>query len=89
VALGAVRRDVQRLVIRQGLVLAAMGTGIGVLAALAATRVLGSLLYQVTPSDRGTYLSIVALIGAAALLASWIPARRATRIHPMEALRTE
>jgi putative ABC transport system permease protein len=89
VALGAVRRDVQRLVIRQGLVLAAMGTGIGVLAALAATRVLGSLLYQVTPSDTGTYLSIVALIGAAALLASWIPARRATRIHPMEALRTE
>jgi ABC-type lipoprotein release transport system permease subunit len=51
--------------------------------------VLGTLLYEVTPGDLGTYVSIVALIVVAALVASWIPARRATRIHPMEALRTE
>lgn len=89
VALGAVRQDVLGLIIRQGLVLAASGTAIGVLAALLATRVLGTLLYEVTPTDGGTYGIIVALIVAAALLASWIPARRATRIHPMEALRTE
>ena len=89
VALGAVRRDVLALIIRQGLVLATVGTAIGVLAALLATRLLGTLLYEVTPGDMGTYVSIVALIVVAALVASWIPARRATRIHPMEALRTE
>jgi len=89
VALGAVRQDVLGLIVRQGLVLVTAGSAIGVLAALLATRVLGTLLYEVTPGDLGTYVSIVALIVVAALVASWIPARRATRIHPMEALRTE
>ncbi len=89
VALGAVRQDVLRLIVRQGLMLAVAGTAIGLVAALLATRVLGSMLYDVAPTDLRTYVSIVALIVGAAIVASWIPARRATRIHPMEALRTE
>jgi putative ABC transport system permease protein len=88
-ALGAVRRDVLGMIVRQGLVLALAGAGLGLVAACFATRVLGSLLYDVTPADPGTYGTIVILIVLAALLASWIPAHRAARIHPMESLRSE
>ncbi|MFN8570986.1 MAG: ABC transporter permease [Gemmatimonadaceae bacterium] len=86
-ALGADRRGVLRLVIGEGLWLAAIGTVVGLMAALALTRVLGSLLYDITPSDPITYVGIVALLGAVAMLASWIPARRASRVDPVEALR--
>lgn len=89
VALGAVRGDVLGLILRQGMVLAIAGTTIGLIAALLLTRVLGTLLYEVKPTDLVTYVTIAAMMVAAALIASWIPARRATRIHPMEALRTE
>jgi putative ABC transport system permease protein len=87
VALGAARRDVLRLVVGQGTALAIAGSIIGLLAALAATRVLRSLLFDVAPSDPPTYALVVALLGLAAIVASWIPARRAARVDPAEALR--
>ena len=86
-ALGADRTQVQRLVIAEGLWLAATGTVLGVVAAFALTRVLGSLLFDVTPADPLTYISIVALLAIAAAVASWIPARRASLVEPTEALR--
>ncbi|MFI5233128.1 MAG: ADOP family duplicated permease [Gemmatimonadales bacterium] len=86
-ALGAGRTQVQRLVIREGLWLAAIGTTLGVGAAFGLTRVLRSLLFDVTPDDPVTYVSIVVLLAVAAGVASWIPARRASRVEPTEALR--
>jgi ABC-type antimicrobial peptide transport system permease subunit len=88
VALGATRGDVVRMVVgRQGLSLAAAGAALGLAGALAATRVLQSLLYGVTPSDPATFVAIVAVLGAAVLAASWIPARRAAGVDPTVALR--
>jgi len=86
-ALGAGRMQVQRLVIREGLWLAATGTVVGVAAAVGLTRVLRSLLFDVKPGDPVTYIAIVALLAIAAGIASWIPARRASRVEPTEALR--
>jgi predicted permease len=86
-ALGAGRMQVQRLVIREGLWLAATGTVVGVGAAIGLTRVLRSLLFDVKPGDPVTYIAIVALLAVAAGIASWIPARRASRVEPTEALR--
>jgi putative ABC transport system permease protein len=86
-ALGADRMRVQRLVIAEGLWLAAAGTMLGVVAAFALTRVLASLLFDVKPADPLTYISIVVLLAIAAAVASWIPARRASRVEPTEALR--
>jgi ABC-type antimicrobial peptide transport system permease subunit len=87
VALGATRANVVRLVVGQGLALAVVGSGIGLLAAFGATRVLNSLLYDVTPSDPLTFAGIVGVLALAVLVACWIPARRATGIQPAEALR--
>ena len=87
IALGATRSNVMRLIVGQGLALVVVGSVAGIAAALVATRVLASLLYNVAPTDPVTFVAIVALLGAAVLLASWIPARRAARIHPTEALR--
>ena len=75
--------------LRRGLALTLSGLGAGVVAALAATRALKSLLYEVQPSDPATYVMLVAVLGAVALLASYLPARRATRVDPLVALRTE
>ncbi|MDQ6830060.1 MAG: ABC transporter permease [Gemmatimonadota bacterium] len=86
-ALGAQRRSVLRLVVGQGIGLASAGVIVGMAAAFAATRILRSLLFDVAPSDPLTFVSIIALLLAAALLASWLPARRATRVDPTEALR--
>jgi predicted permease len=86
-ALGADRQGVLRLVIGEGMWLAAIGTVIGLAAALALSRVLGSMLFDVKPSDPITYAGIVLLLAAAAMLASWLPARRASRVNPTEALR--
>ncbi len=86
-ALGADRAQVQRLVIREGLWLAAAGTIVGVVAAFALTRALSSMLFDITPGDPATYVSIVVLLALAAAVASWIPARRASRVQPTEALR--
>ena len=87
VALGATGGDVMRLIIGQGMRLVVVGAVIGLGAAVMATRVLQSLLYGVAPSDPVVLVAIVALLGASVILASWIPARRASRVHPTEALR--
>jgi predicted permease len=88
-ALGASRGDVLRLVVMQGLRLTLMGVAFGLAASLAVTRLIASLLYSVSPTDLVTFTVVPLLLGAAALLASYLPALRATRIDPMVALRYE
>ncbi len=88
-ALGARPGDVQRLVLGQGLALVAIGTAIGLGVALASGRLLRTLLFEITPADPLTYAGVVLLLGAAALAACAVPARRATRIDPLVALRPE
>ena len=89
VALGAQRRDVFAMVIRQGLLLAGIGLAAGIPGALATSRLLRSLLFRVEPFDPATFAILAALALAAALLACWLPARRAAGIDPMTALRDE
>ncbi|MFP2929296.1 FtsX-like permease family protein, partial [Pyxidicoccus sp. 3LG] len=88
-ALGARRVDVLGLVVKQGLRLTAVGVVLGTLGALAAGRLLHGLLYGVSAADPLTFLSVVAVLGAVALLASYLPARRATSVDPVTALRSE
>jgi putative ABC transport system permease protein len=88
-ALGAARLDILRLVLRQGILLAGAGIAIGLGAALALTRLLGSLLYHVSVTDPVTFGACALLFTAVAILASYIPARRATRVDPVIALRYE
>jgi putative ABC transport system permease protein len=88
-ALGAQRSDLLNLVLKQGLVLVAAGIAIGFVASLGATRLLRTLLYGVAANDFSIYAIVVVLLGAAAFLASYIPARRAMRVDPMVALRYE
>jgi putative ABC transport system permease protein len=88
-ALGAQKRKVLSLVIAQGMKLVLTGMVIGIVAALALTRVIRSLLYGVTPTDPATLAVVSLLLLAVTLLACWLPARRAARVDPMEALRYE
>ena len=88
-ALGAQRSDVQRMVVGQGMGIVALALAVGVGGALATGRLLGGLLYGVSPGDPVTYAIVVGVLLAVALFACWIPARRAARIDPMEALRHE
>ncbi|MFI5229367.1 MAG: ABC transporter permease [Gemmatimonadales bacterium] len=89
IALGASRAGVVRLVVRDGLMLVGAGVIVGIAASVAASRVLGGLLYGIAPTDAGTYAaSSVALI-AVAVFAAWLPARRAARTDPMIAMRPE
>lgn len=88
-ALGASRGDVTRMVVGQGLRLAALGVAFGVAGALAVTRLLSSLLYGVSTSDPLTFGAVAALLLLVALLASYLPARRAVAVSPLEALRYE
>jgi putative ABC transport system permease protein len=88
-ALGAETVHVLRLVVRQGLGLTLIGIGAGVVAALAFTRLLASFLYGTTTTDPFTFAVVAALLACVALLASFIPALRATKVDPMVALRYE
>jgi predicted permease len=88
-ALGATMGDVLRMVMGDGMRLAATGLAIGIVAAAGITRVLGSLLYGVRPLDAGTFGGVALLLGCVALAASWVPAGRAARSDPMRALRSE
>jgi ABC-type antimicrobial peptide transport system permease subunit len=89
VALGARRGDVLRLVVGQGLRLAAMGLGVGLVGALGVTRVVRSLLFGVTPTDPVSFVSITVFLTLVAAVASWLPARRATAVDPIVALRRD
>jgi putative ABC transport system permease protein len=89
VALGAQGRNVLGLVIGQGMKLALIGIGVGIAGALALTRVLSSLLFNVSATDPLTFIGVSALLALVALLACYIPARRAMRVDPMVALRCE
>ena len=88
-ALGATRTAVLRAVLRRGVVLVAVGLLVGLVAAVTLTRVLSGLLYEVSATDPAVFASIVALLAAVALGASYLPARRATRVDPVIALRSE
>jgi putative ABC transport system permease protein len=88
-ALGAQARDVARMVLRRTLALSIPGLALGVLGALAVTRVLNRLLFGVRPNDPVTLATVAAVLGAVALVAAWIPARRAARVDPQIALRME
>jgi ABC-type antimicrobial peptide transport system permease subunit len=88
-ALGAQRGDMLQMVLRQSLTLVALGIGTGIVAAVAATRVIATMLYGVGANDFSTYAIVIALLGGAALLASYVPARRAMKVDPMVALRHE
>jgi putative ABC transport system permease protein len=89
IALGAERRDVLRMVLKQGLVLMLAGSVIGVAAALSVGRFLTSMLYGVKPTDPATLVAVLLMLGIVVVLASYFPARRATRVDPMVALRDE
>ena len=87
-ALGAQRGDVLRMVVRQALVLVAVGIAIGGAGALLLTRVMAGLLFQVGASDPLTFAAVSGILAVVALLASYLPGRRATRVDPVVALRS-
>jgi ABC-type antimicrobial peptide transport system permease subunit len=88
-ALGARTGNVRRLILRQGMTLALIGSAIGLGIAFATTRLLKSVLYGVDAMDPTTFVGVTLLLGAVAMLACWIPALRASRVDPMVALRAE
>jgi ABC-type antimicrobial peptide transport system permease subunit len=88
-ALGAQTGDLRRLVLREGLVLTAIGTTVGIASALAAGRSLRALLFDISPTDWVTTAGTALVMLTIALTASYIPARRATRVDPMLVLRSE
>ena len=88
-ALGARMKDVLKLVLVNGLMLAVIGEAIGLIGAFWATRLLSKLLFGVTPTDTMTFVVVAVVLLVVALLASYIPARRATKVDPLVALRYE
>jgi len=89
IALGAARKNIIRLVVNHGMKMALGGVGIGLAAALGLTRLMSEMLYGVSATDPATFAVIALLLLAVALLACYIPARRATRVDPLVALRHE
>ncbi len=89
IALGAQQSTVTRMFLRHGLVLTGIGVVCGLVAAISLTRLMSSLLFGVSPLDPLTYVAVSAVLAAAALLATYVPARKATTIEPVEALRAE
>ena len=88
-ALGAPGESVQRIFVSRGLTLAAIGLALGLTGAAALMRLLSSMLFGVNPFDPVTYVAVATGLGLVALIATWLPARQATRIDPMLALRAE
>jgi ABC-type antimicrobial peptide transport system permease subunit len=88
-ALGAQRRDVLQLVIRRGMLLTMVGVGLGLAGSFGLTRLISSLLFGVSATDIGTFGAVSSLLFVIALLACWLPARRASLVDPIVALRTE
>jgi hypothetical protein len=89
VALGAQRSDILRMALGEGMLLVAIGLGVGLIGAAIVTRFLRSMLYSVTATDPLTFASIALLLAAVALLACFIPAQRATQVDPLVALRED
>ena len=88
-ALGAQPREILGLVLRRGILLTALGIVIGVAGSVALTRYLRGMLFELTPLDPTTYLTVILLFSAVALVAAYLPTRRATRVDPAVALRSE
>jgi ABC-type antimicrobial peptide transport system permease subunit len=88
-ALGAQAGAVMRMIMREGFIMLITGVGIGLLLAMATARILSGILYQVGPLDPVAFTVAPLVLIAAALVATWLPARRATRVNPIQALRTE
>jgi putative ABC transport system permease protein len=89
IAMGAAPGDILRMVLRQGLSVVGIGLALGLAISLVGTRVLNGFFVGIKPSDPVTFVAVVLLLTAIALIACWIPARRATRIDPLVALRHE
>jgi putative ABC transport system permease protein len=88
-ALGAPQRNVRQMFLRHGLLLTSVGVAFGIAAAIPLTRLMSSVLFGISPLDPITYAAVSGVLVAAALLACYIPARRATLIEPVNALRAE
>jgi ABC-type antimicrobial peptide transport system permease subunit len=88
-ALGAQSADVVSLVVRHGFKLASLGLLLGAAAAFALTRLLRTVLYEVSPFDPASFAAVAVVLALIGLFACWLPARRATRVNPIEALRAE